>query len=264
MIKINALREMIASAPDSFPQRRHYSLHGEYRRVGMLKYALGYPLPEVAEALTLALCSYEHVLSRRGTEERFQAHIALNDAAHPDHGKLKPAFPTGRDFSMGNSQETYYGICLSLAIGQTETAVRMAAYCWDPPGASYVGPGSFCTANDQRLAYSARKFYEGDHEGALKSVKAIRPAKGESNDVVSQATIWEGILKPNVQLFLGGLSRLLDWHRAQVGRDTTWWLRKLVCIEGVGLARLAVQRGIIGVDRLPNADVLLPLDLSKS
>jgi hypothetical protein len=265
---VDRVRDLIEREPGKLLQRRNSSIGRAYEESALLSYALGLPLTEAREQLRLAVEAYEVVIQLRGTDPAFPVTVVKLDSSFPigdlRHSHVEPAKTSGeKDFSVGNSCRCYHFVALALIVGQTDAARRLAAQIWDPPECTYINYSKYScgTVNQQRLAYVLRKFYEGDFSGALDLVRKIGPTRGETKDIVHEASIWSGLLEGNERQFLDSMYELLSWHERKAKQEPSYKTEYFVCTHGLGLAALAVGHGLTKVEQLPQDNAFFPLDL---
>jgi hypothetical protein len=245
-------------------------LAGDYESIALLSYGLGYPLDEVRDAFSKAAQAFIKVFELRGTEDAFPAYILTYNPSLPPQdpvsSTLEPLHPPGtKDYSLTNSNKNYRAVCEALIAGEDELAAQLASFIGDPPNEDYIGPRSFCTPNDQRLAYALRELYQGGHDAVERELKGIRLAKKIDLHYRYQANMIRALATGNGPLFLEGLASLLDWHRQQApSKRNRLDPHFFICIPALGLCRLAVQRKLCTDGEFPQDDVFLPLELIQS
>lgn len=257
----------ICAEPEKLPQTRHSSLASEYGGVAFLSYALGYPLEDVRSALADHARTLAKVFELRGHEDAFPAYVLTYDPAKqpsdPDSHTLAPMHPPGtKDYSLTNSRKGFLGVCAALTGGEDEVASRLASLIWDPPDASYIGRRSeTCTPNDQRLAYALRELFAGNDDGVLTELKGVRAGMKESYDT-DQATMIRSLITRDAAAFRNAIDSYLDWHRRRaVDKRNIDAVDFYLCVRGLGLCRLALQRGVCVMDDFTPDSVFLPLEL---
>lgn len=261
---------MIRREPEILPQTRYSSIASSYLQVAEFSYALGYPVATVREAFAHAARTLLKVFELRGTEDVFPAYILKYDPnknpSDPTATELSPIHPPGtKDFSLANSSKGLRSVHYALIGGQDALAAELAALIWDPPNADYIGPRSeVCTPNDQRLAYAVRELFAGSEEGVLSELKGVRVGRIKAKDIaiLNYAMMIRSLVTQDAAAFHDALGDYLAWHlrwaRDEQNIDKADFF---LCIPGLGLSKLALQRGLITIDDLPQNDVYLPLDL---
>jgi hypothetical protein len=234
--------------------------------IGMYKYALGAPLDEVGDYLAEAAHWMERVFELRGTSPLFPVTVVTLDPNSPP-GKprelsRKPLHSPGeKDYSLTNSASGLQGMYLALIVGDLARAWHLAEMVWDPPNADYIGPDSeVCTPDQQHLAYAVKQVILGDDQAALSEIGLISPKA--QLEIKIQATMARAIVAGQDKVFLDNLDDLLAWHRKMALRkanlnDPDFFLS----IAGLGLCALALQRGVVQREQLPQDNVYLPVEL---
>jgi hypothetical protein len=220
-------REMAAPGSGGGGQVEHVLLATYLKDLGLSRYALGFPLEDVKEIFQLAARALLRVFELRGTA--------------PDE-------------SLANSRRGREALLLALAAGDQALARSLAPYVEDPEGASYLGPGSVVTTpDDQALAYAWRDLVLG--------VTILPLALGPQANpgALLEAAALESLATGDGASFRAALGRLLTWHEEQATREEhrhqpDW----LLCLPGLALATLAVERGVAERRELPGRSPYLP------
>jgi hypothetical protein len=250
------------------PNQMSYSvLWRYYSEIAVFSYALGLPLAEVRESLANAARTFLKVLELRGTGRPFPAYTLTYDPNYPPgHPDAVVEFKSlraenARDYSVTNSRDNYVAVCQALIAGEDQLADHLASLVWDPPDASYIGPRSFCTPNQQRVAYALRHLMSGDAAAADSELKGVRRTRRDIS-IRHEAAMVRAIVENARDVFTEALAALLDWTRREgLKRDPYNYSDFFISIVGLGLARLAVRRGICAIKDLPRENPLLPIDL---
>jgi len=259
--------QQIAQGPDNL--QTHYSfLSRKYYAIGLFSYALGYPLSETREAFSHAAKAYVKVFELRGTEPAFPAYSFTYDPSYPPgHPKSTVEFrplhgEDEKDYSRTNSQRNYLAVCVALIAGEHSAADRLASMIWDPPEASYLGPNSFCTPNDQHLAYALRALFQEDHAAVAAELRKVRPRRRRDEHLAHEARMLRALSGADAESFLEGLASLLVWHERQArSKRNRREVEFFLSIPGLGLSALALRRGVCTIAQFPQDNVFLPIAL---
>jgi hypothetical protein len=233
-----------AAIPLAPPAREIYAwdaLANDCRELAFVYYASGEPLERVREMLHEAARAHLEVVRRRGTPE---APVPLG--------------PT--EFATGHSCSTYQAICMAFIAGDRRLAEALAPLVWDPEPARYVGPESvLCTTEQQTLAFTMRYLAAGiDDQAARELASLVRP----TGEVVGEFLALRGILERDEARLRDGLQRALAWHAQQAREPHNVRIPQYyLCVPALGLAALAVERGVIGRGALPASDPYFPREL---
>jgi len=254
--------DLIRSEPGKREQIRSVSLAREYQSAAMSAYALGYPLGDVRHYLSRAVAVYSRVFELRGTESPFPVLLVELDR-NGGPASTRSKYREGeKDFSVTNSRKSFHAACLGWISGESDLAKTLALSAWDPPGASYVGPGSSCTRNDQRLAYALRDALNGDEKSALALLAGVGPQRGEHTNVLAEAKMLRGIISFDPRVFLEGVAEMLAWHPTMATRESLKTNTDFfICVPALGLSALAVSRNLVRTRDLPKDDMFFPLEL---
>lgn len=218
-------REM--AAPGSGGQVEHALLATYLEDLGLSRYALGFPLEDVKEIFQLAARALLRVFELRGTE--------------PDE-------------SLANSRRGREALLLALAAGDLTLARSLAPHVEDPEGVSYLGPDSVVTTpDDQALAYAWRDLVLGVPIPPLALGPQATPG------TLLEAAALESLAAGDGASFCAALGRLVTWHEELATREEhlhqpDW----LLCLPGLALATLAVERGVAERRKLPGRSPYLP------
>jgi hypothetical protein len=262
------LAEYLAE-PSKFPQRQWSSVARQHRFIWGRKYALGYPLSEVREAMRGEVDAYREVFRLRGTDPGFPVYMlkVLDPSLPPgEPGAVKLTEkdpPAHVDHTLTNSCRSYDVACRALILQDFDAAKELALGAWDPPDAKWVSPRSeSCTPNDQNLSYGLREYFRGDLDAASAFLKRVRPFHGELRDTVDQAAMVRAIIENNGPEFLLALERLLAWHaneapKGKNSRSSEYFL----CLGALGLSALALRHGVITIPQLPPSNPFFPTEM---
>lgn len=268
---VEEVQKLLRDEPGKLEQIRYSSLGGDYFCLATALYELGFGLNEIRDAVQSALDAQIEMYLRRGTEDAFPAYQVRVDLSYPPDDPratdgLKPIHPPGtKDFSLTNSHKGYLDTCWALCIHDFVRAERIAALIFDPEDADYIGPRSFCTRGDQRVAYALRDLFANEIEAALATLKKLSLTKYD-RDNKHQAEMIRGMLIDDEDLFLENLEELLLWFRKRARRKDHSRLgpfETTLCVPALGLSVLAVKRGVTQIGNLPEADVYYPLELPE-
>lgn len=263
------LATKLAEQTSNFPQRRWEGIASEYQLIWGEKYALGYPLSEVREAMHGEVDAFVEIFRLRGTDPGFQVYIVevLDPSlpfGHPGAAKVTEKNPPGHvDHTTTNSHKSYKVACRALLLQDFKTAKEFALGAWDPPDAKWVSPRcEWCTPNDQNLSYGLREYFRGDLQAAAAFLKRVRPFRGELRNTVDQAAMLQAIIDNNGQQFLLGLDRLLSWHAREApkgknSRSPEYFL----CLGALGLSALALRQGVVTIPQLPQDNPFFPVEM---
>ena len=239
-----------APGPDSIEdQAQAVFLAGYCRDLGLLRYAEAARLEEVRQLL------------RRSTQytlEVFRMREAGQDEDPPS------------DLSLTNSRRGLDAMELALASGALDLAKTLAPLIWDPPGASYLGPGSVvCTPEDQHLGYALRDILTGRSEEALGELNAPPSEPDPDLDDEAEPDPDHERRAPALRSLLSGdaseaTQALAASHAAFLqrveGRGPLGKLEDLMDVPTVAYAALGRSR--YPKVRLPKQDPYLPLELA--
>lgn len=256
---------MMRAEPEELPQRRQDILASQYQDIALYYYALGYPITAVIEGFRRAVDAYVQVFRLRGTAAPFEAYV-VEPSPRDETGSESPAYSMRplhngeRDFSSTNSRKAYYATCLALGVGDEQSASELTERIWDPPGASYIGPASFCTFDDQRLAYALRALYEGRQEDVGAELDRISQ---RAEEVRLQAELLRAIQREDATNFVRDLGAFLRWHekeaRLKKNRNNPEFF---LSIPALGLTHLAIARRVCSLDDIEVNSPFLPRDLT--
>ena len=92
--------------------------------------------------------------------------------------------------------------------------------------------------------------------------KAAFRRQSEAGMIRGQAAMIRAFVTGEGGQFLKGLDSLLEWHTKEAPREKNYDEPKFfICIPGLGLSKLAIQRGLLTADQLPQHNQFLPLGL---
>ena len=257
------LLEIIAAGRTRLIQTHFSSLASDYESIATLSYGLGLPLATVKDAFRNAACAYLKVFELRGTEPAFPVYSLTYDPAYPPSDaesliEFKNITNCKVDYSLSNSQKNYFAVCQALGVGEDNLADKLAALIWDPPDASYIGPRSFCTANDHHLAYALRELIHGTAATMEAELKQLKLGKSQSF-IRNQALMLQALATSDRQSFLECLAALLICHEQEA--SLTRNLRNprfFLCLPAMGLCRLALRHRLCALENFPSDNVFLP------
>lgn len=237
-----ALQRHRAVAAVAAPERAMFAwdaVANDGRQLLALDHAAGAPADALRRSLADAARAHFEVVTRRGASG---------------------ALPPGGDFATGHSRSTYLAICMALAGGDAALARSLAPFVWDPPSASYVGPGSvLCTPEQQALADALKHSLLGDDRAAGLALGRVTRISGEG---IGELLMLRGLVEDDARRFLDGLARQLD---AQARLAAEAGPRRLpdglLCLPALGLAALALRRGCVSVEQLPAGNACFPRDV---
>lgn len=253
----------ICTEPQKLPQRRRFLLGDQYISTGLLSYALGFDADLCRKYLLKSLHVNVAAFRLRGTEGAFPILDAAFDPSKPlgDPGRvsLKDRHADGaRDYSMTNSRDSFWYVCLGFGIGEEKVARELATMIWDPPNADYIGTRSaVCTPNQQAIAYALKAYLEGDLATAFAMVSRVRALPKDY--VGQQGQLLKSLIQGDGKGFLFSLENLLARHE-QVSRRDKWYTRLYICAPALGMCVLALNAKLIAKDELPD-NVYLPMVL---
>src|SRR5260370_2532488 len=200
--------------------------------LGLLEYALGYPLARV---------------------RRWMSRAALR------HFKRMQLRDTGAASSLVSVDSVRFAY-LACTIGEFSLARDIALRIEDPPDANYIGTGSeVCTPKQQHLAYAVRALFAEDRSQTDAQLQQVRRSR-QDDEATLQATMIRAILGRDGNVFISALDELLTFseRRTKKNRDL---LDLSLCVPGLGLARLALERGGITAAELPTDNIRFPVGL---
>ncbi len=262
--------ELIAklqSEPGKLLKTRWSSLASDYETIALYSYALGSPLSEVRQSFRNCVIAYAKVVENREGESGFSAYdLRYQSDFPPGHSdsiaEFKPLYDEkSKDYSLTNSRNQYLAVCEALIAGEDALADQLARSIWDPSNASYIGPRSFCTPNDQCLAYALREFFKGNTVDAQFELNKFRRTKvsAVAND---EAAMIQSLLDNNADHFKDGLASLLARHgREAVSKKNSSNPEFFICVPGLGLCKIAILRQMLTREELPQKNVFLPIEL---
>lgn len=244
--------QLIRNEPDKLVQRRLNGLEHEFAAIANYLYAFGYPLPSVCQALASSALAARKVFQLRGTEAPF----FVLDVTLKSNGtaEKKPRHPPGsKDFSVTNSANNLAATAISLCAGRFDLAKDISSMAWDPPNASYLSDarGSYCTRNDQRLAYALREYYIGNLDEARRLLTQVRTLP-RHHEVRAKAAMIGGLIEREPERFLHGIEEYLPWFdKEPVKQDSECNPAFFLATLPLGLATLAVREGVVSPEQLP-------------
>jgi Immunity protein 49 len=266
-------RRLIREDPVRLAQTRHNGLADHLESAGLLAYGLGHPLEDVQEHFLQSAQASLRVFELRGTEPRLPVEVIALDRAGscPDDATAwQPADSQGGssmiDHSLTNSRDGMRRVHVALASGDYALAEKLSGLLWDPPNATYVGPDSVvCTPNDINLAQALRATFALRKEDLEQNVNKISIRRREDAGIGTEASLMRAIMERQREEFYAGVRELLAWHskratRKQYRADPHFFL----CLSAIGLSILALRQGVIEVQRLPDDNEYLPLELIRA
>ena len=261
------LLNMINAEPTKLLQTRYSSLASDYESIAWFSYAIGFPIEKVSEAFAKAAHAHLKVFELRGAESAFPAYIFKYDASHsPGTPESTVEFKRLHedqdvDYSLTYSQKGYVAVCEALVSGNDTVADNISALIWDPPDASYIGPKSFCTSNDQHLAYALRQLIHGTAASVELELDQMKASKADVH-IGHQAMMVRALAMNDPGGFLDGLSAFLNWHEGEASsRKNRRNPEFFICTVGAGLCRLAFKRQVCEFADFPQDNIFLPLGL---
>jgi hypothetical protein len=262
--------ELIASEPEKLAQTRHSMLALQYEAIALCAYGLGASLSDVKRAFRHAVRAAVEVFRLRGTESPFPAYSLLYDRNYaPSDPESIAEFttlsnPQEKDYSSTHSRRGYQMVCEALITGDIVLAEEIALLIWDPPDAAYIGPGSFCTPNDQHVAYALRELFRGDMVSMNSELAKVKRGNDDQS-IAHQAKMLWALGSGDRKVFSDALHAQLNSHSKQAQRKENR-LNPLffICIPGLGMASLALSRELCGMDYLPQGSPFLPLSLLQA
>ena len=252
----HAQREELLRNEVDLPLRRQAGLnyfsasHNLY--IAFARYALGDPAAEVRSEL---LSSGKYML--RVFELRKPWEEGMNGALHPIRG--------GEDYSLTNSKNNLFWVCIALAAGDNETATQLSQLAWDPSKAFYITQRSqTCRPYDPPLAQAMKCLLSGNVD-EIESVLAKAKIPPRETRAIEVREIMFALARDDKESFLEAIDRLLEWH----GKATaTRWPHEMIthahkdlCLWALGYLVLAIQRDLIQIQDVPAGYAYLPLKL---
>lgn len=230
-------------------QGRYYSLSGWFRMIGLLKYALGYPLLEVSKAFERLAETYLAVLDLRGT------------SPHPEVQRMAAG---EKDYTLTNSRDQLVSICSALLSGRNELAATLSQREAEPRKARFVSPtSSSCRSYEVKLVRAFKQLLLNEEDGVKEKPKGVNfPMNARRGRWMAEMQVAIRWNEPWV--FLETLNALLDWHEKnnceRSPYEFTTDIDHFLCIWGLGLSRLALDRELIEFEDLPDR-ICHPRDL---
>jgi len=165
--------------PGKLNQIRYDGLCRDHQAIALYMYLLGYELPAVREQLRLCASYFLKVFELRGTEPPFKVStVTLNAQFRPDDPRYateKLSDPKGKDYSLSNSKDNCYGVCIASTTGDWDMATLLASLAWDPPSAPYITANSeVCRPHDTHLAYAMKHLLSEQPADALAALNKLR------------------------------------------------------------------------------------------
>ena len=152
---------------------------------------------------------------------------------------------------------------LACIIGEFGLARDIALRIEDPPDASYIGTRSeVCTPKQQHLAYAVRALFAQDRMETDAQLRQVRRGRKDDEETL-QATMIRAILEPAGNAFIAALGELLRLSARRADKDSNLSDR-ILCVPGLGLARLGIEQRVITGAELPRDDVRFPIELLSS
>jgi WD40 repeat protein len=200
--------------------------------LGVLEYAVGYPLARVRSWLSRAALRHWQRMQRR------------------DAGQA-------RSLVSRLSQRAAYLACITGEFGLARNIARGIA---DPADADYLGTRSeVCTPKQQHLAYAVRAFLGENRAATERELRQVRRGRNEDEETL-QATMIRALLDPDAAAFLSALGQLLKLSIRRAKRDSDL-ADQILCVPALGLAHLAMERALITPEELPGDDLTFPVQL---
>ena len=226
-----------APAPDSIESQIQGVFQAGYcRDLGLIRYAQDGDVDEVRKLL------------RRSTEYTIAVY------------QFRDMEPHASDVSLTNSRRGLHALELALSGGAIDLAKRLAPMVWDPPDASYLGPGSVvCTAEDQHLAYALRDLLMDRLDDGRKELDAPMHLEAQQEH---RASMLRALLNHDRAESERALTASHAFHLDVVdGRNSLNNLDDLLDVPT--LAYAALGRARISDLKLPPPDAYLPLELGR-
>ena len=258
---VRRIRAELEAEPARLRQRRVSLLLEDLTSIGASRYALGADVAECREPLSEGVSACIELFRLRGRQEVFPVLDLVVDPSKPkgdpDRARLTRRHEPGtKDYSLTNSKDGYWHVCLALGIDEQQKARELAAMIWDPPDADYIGRRStVCTPNDQALAYALRHFLADEPQEAASALCRVRTLPGDY--VGLQAELLRCVMRSDASGFVVGLSALLARHE-QLSRRDPWNPKLYICVPALGLTALALAAGFVTAEQAPR-NVYLPL-----
>jgi WD40 repeat protein len=203
--------------------------------LGLLEYALGYPLARV---------------------RKWMSQAALR---HLKRMQVRDAGAASSTVSIDGLRFAY----LACIVGESGLARDIALRIEDPPDAKYIGTRSeVCTPKQQHLAYAVRALFAEDRTQTEAQLGQVRRGRTDDEETL-QATMIRAILDPDGNAFLAALGELLrlSARRAKKNCDLS---DQILCVPGLGLAQFGIEQRVITAAELPTDDVRFPVELLSS
>lgn len=248
---------MSAAGSGGGGQIEHALLTTYLKDLGLSRYALGFPLDDVKDIFQLAARALLRVFELRGTQPALEV-TTIEPNGEPDVLEALPLHPPGAtDESLANSRRGREAMLLALAAGDQSLARSLAPWAEDPEGASYLGPDSVVTTpDDQALAKAWRDLLLN------RTVPILALSPQAAPGALLEAAALESLAASDGASFCAALGRLVTWHEEQAGleehRHQPDWL---LCLPGLALATVAMERGVAERGKLPGRSPYLPLEL---
>lgn len=255
---------LIKAEPNKLAQTRHRSLERDYAALGAYFYGLGYPRLLVCQAMAYCSLAARKVFQLYGTEEYLPVvDVTIKADASAER---KPRYASGtKDFSLTNSAHNIRAVAISLCAGRFDLARDISSMAWDPPNASYLSdaPGSYCTRNDQRLAYALREYFAGKLDDALNLLRQVR-ALPNQRDVWTKANMIRALVECDADRFRDAVEQYLEWFEKQATKqDNCYDPKYFLSTMPLGLSVLAVHEAVITPEQLPPNNPRLSLELLR-
>lgn len=249
-------KELLRSEPGRRLQARYSMLAEELRILAVLKYILSVEFADIQKDLSASSDAWLRLYECRHLFEPDELPITTDRL-----DKLGEVVrqQVDNDYSLTCSANGYLAVMVALASGRLQTAKYLAAQIWDPSNAAYVRKkSSYCTPNDQYLAYALREYFRGEHELCLGFLRQIHSPFREDRLAIEEDLL-RGIVTNDSYIFLNSIDDLITWCNAQAKKRINRRNVELaLCFSGIGFCRMAIEIGLITMDDVPPNCSVLP------
>jgi hypothetical protein len=254
--------QLILTNKDHLAQHHISGLDRDTKTCAYLQYAAGEPLKEVARSFAKAAQAYYELVKLRIAKQGLPVLLkdpnliylwnVITPESHPE--QYCP------DHSLTNSRQSLKYLFAIMTVGQWDLAQDIAATIWDPEDASYIDTNSeVCTIADQELAYAMREYMEGNLNWAYQHLEQVRTIDWE---IIFQAQMLSAILDELPEDLLAKLAEYLKYHQIQALRKENIHEKEyFMCMPAMGLAALAMSKGLVEIAQLPQTDPFFPIAL---
>ena len=246
-----AYAEYAATEPASLGQVDHVFAADYALDCALVTFALSAGPNDVRTWIKRSAFALGEVFRLRGTTPAFPVTIVNGNEPH------SVAPPGAADASLTNSRRGLLAMQVALIAGDRSLIEQIATMVGDPPDATYIGPDSeVCTPEEQRLAYALKAHLLGQHAVAIFHTAGLTAAQPP---VRQQAAIIEAIINRDAEPVFALLGELLATHAVAASDPHSYREpRCLINLPALSLAALAIQSGVIDLDRVPVDDPYLP------